>query len=59
MMSRIRPIAICVIEDRDRLFVFEARDPTTGALFYRPLGGEIELGELGADCVARGLREES
>ena len=55
---RIRPVAICVIEDAGRLFVFGGSDPLTGRDYYRPLGGEIEFGELGADCVARELREE-
>ncbi|MBN1177654.1 MAG: NUDIX domain-containing protein [Anaerolineae bacterium] len=58
MSKRVRPIAICAIEDQDRLFVFEARDTGTGTMFYRPLGGGIEFGERGADCVARELREE-
>jgi 8-oxo-dGTP pyrophosphatase MutT (NUDIX family) len=56
--ERVRPIAICVIEDAGKLFVFEARDPATGRDYYRPLGGQIEFGELGADCVIRELREE-
>ena len=55
---RVRPIAICVIEDESKLFVFEACDPETGGWYYRPLGGEIEFGELGADCVVRELDEE-
>ncbi|MGD1994625.1 MAG: NUDIX domain-containing protein [Anaerolineae bacterium] len=55
---RIRSVAICLIEDRERLFVFEARDSETGETFYRPLGGGIEFGERGAECVARELREE-
>ena len=55
---RVRPIAICVIEDEGKLFVFEAGDPETGGVYYRPLGGEIEFGELGADCIIRELREE-
>ncbi|HEC36490.1 MAG TPA: NUDIX domain-containing protein [Anaerolineae bacterium] len=59
MTSRhIRPIAICVIEDQGRLFVFEACDPVTGETFYRPLGGGIEFGELGVECIVRELREE-
>lgn len=56
--QRVRPIAICVIEDRDRLFVFEAYDSVKGDNYYRPLGGGIEFGELGAECVAREFREE-
>jgi 8-oxo-dGTP pyrophosphatase MutT (NUDIX family) len=56
--QQVRPIAICLIEDRGRLFVFEAQDTETGDTFYRPLGGGIEFGERGHECVARELREE-
>lgn len=54
----IRVIAICLIENRGRLFVFKGCDPATGVTYYRPLGGGVEFGETGAHCVARELREE-
>lgn len=54
----IRPIALCVVRDGERLFVSEASDPSTDELFYRPLGGGIEFGERSADAVVRELREE-
>jgi 8-oxo-dGTP pyrophosphatase MutT (NUDIX family) len=56
--QHVRAIAIAVIERDDRLFVFEAFDPVTGEPFYRPLGGGIEYGELGIDCIRREFREE-
>jgi 8-oxo-dGTP pyrophosphatase MutT (NUDIX family) len=58
VQQRVRPIAICIIEDEGRILVFEAQDSATGATFYRPLGGGIEFGETGAECVSRELREE-
>jgi 8-oxo-dGTP pyrophosphatase MutT (NUDIX family) len=56
--GRIRPIAIGVIRDRDRIFVYEGYDPLKGETFYRPLGGGIEFGELGADALVREMCEE-
>lgn len=54
----IRPIAICVIRNRNRILVFEAHDHVKHQTFYRPLGGGINFGEHAADAVARELREE-
>lgn len=57
---KIRPIAICLIQDpeRDRILVLEGHDPIKGDLFYRPLGGGIEFGERGWDAVIREFQEE-
>jgi 8-oxo-dGTP pyrophosphatase MutT (NUDIX family) len=55
---RIRPIAIAVFRDGDRILVFEGHDPTKHETFYRPLGGGIEFGERAQDCLAREIREE-
>jgi 8-oxo-dGTP pyrophosphatase MutT (NUDIX family) len=54
----IRPIAICVVRDADRILVFEARDSVTTETFYRPLGGGINFGEYSVDTVAREMLEE-
>lgn len=56
--QRIRPLALAVVRDGDRLLVYEGHDPVKGETFYRPLGGGIEFGELGAEALARELREE-
>ncbi len=58
MAARIRPIAIGIFRQDDRLFVAESSDPTTGRRFYRPLGGGIEFGERGHETLAREMREE-
>jgi ADP-ribose pyrophosphatase YjhB (NUDIX family) len=54
--ERIRPIAICICRDGDRILVAEYCEK--GRLYYRPLGGAIEFGERGAEAVRREFREE-
>ena len=55
---RIRPTALAVIREDDRILVFEAHDSVKGETFYRPLGGGIEFGELGEEAIRRELVEE-
>jgi ADP-ribose pyrophosphatase YjhB (NUDIX family) len=57
-MNQIRPIALCVFLNKDRILVFEGHDPVKGETFYRPLGGGIEFGEKSEDAVRRELKEE-
>jgi ADP-ribose pyrophosphatase YjhB (NUDIX family) len=52
----IRPIAICVCRDGDRILVAEYCEKDR--IYYRPLGGSIEFGERGAEAVQREFREE-
>ena len=54
--EKIRPIAICVCRDGDRILVTEFCEK--GRLYYRPLGGTIEFGERGEEAVRREFREE-
>ena len=54
--ERIRPIAICVCRDGERILVAEYCE--NGRLYYRPLGGAIEFGERGEEAVRREFREE-
>jgi 8-oxo-dGTP pyrophosphatase MutT (NUDIX family) len=56
--ERIRPIAICVCRDGDRILVAEGHDSRKKQTFYRPLGGTIEFGEAAAETVRREFREE-
>jgi 8-oxo-dGTP pyrophosphatase MutT (NUDIX family) len=56
--ERIRPIAICVCRDGDRILVAEGHDSKKDQTFYRPLGGTIEFGERGDETVRREFREE-
>ncbi len=56
--GEIRPIAVCVFRDDDRIFVGKYCGALTGETFYRPLGGAIRSGELSRETIARELREE-
>jgi 8-oxo-dGTP pyrophosphatase MutT (NUDIX family) len=57
-MNQIRPIALCVFLNNNRILVFEGHDPIKGETFYRPLGGGIEFGESGEAAVRREIMEE-
>lgn len=57
-MNQIRPVALCIFHNNDRILVFEGLDPVKGETFYRPLGGGIEFGERSEDAVRRELKEE-
>jgi 8-oxo-dGTP pyrophosphatase MutT (NUDIX family) len=55
---RIRPLAICVFRNNDRILVAEGYDPVKQQTFYRPLGGGIEFGEHSEQTIHRELMEE-
>lgn len=57
-MPFIRPIAICLLRQGERILVFEGYDHVKDQVFYRPLGGSIEFGESGQQAVERELLEE-
>ncbi len=52
----IRPIAICVCREGERILVAEYQEK--GRLYYRPLGGGIQFGEYGHEAIKREIREE-
>jgi 8-oxo-dGTP pyrophosphatase MutT (NUDIX family) len=56
--KRIRPLAICVFRDHNRILVAEGYDSVKDEYFYRPLGGGIEFGETSMETVCRELMEE-
>ena len=57
--QRIRPIAIVVFRRADgAILVAPGFDPMKGERFYRPLGGEIEFGELAVGAARREILEE-
>jgi len=57
-MSQIRPVALCVFRNQDRILVFEGYEKARDETFYRPLGGGIEFGEKAEETVRRELKEE-
>ena len=56
--NEIRPIAICVFRQGDRILVAVGHDSVKHESFYRPIGGAIKFGEMGAETLTRELREE-
>lgn len=56
--QRVRPLVIGLFRHNGRVLIFEGDDPLKGERFYRPLGGEIEPGELSRDALIREIREE-
>jgi 8-oxo-dGTP pyrophosphatase MutT (NUDIX family) len=55
---KVRPLAICVFRNNDRILVAEGYDPVKKQTFYRPLGGGIEFGEYSEQTIHRELMEE-
>ena len=56
--EKIRPVAVCVCRDGERILVMEGHDSKKDQTFYRPLGGTIEFGERGDETVRREFFEE-
>jgi ADP-ribose pyrophosphatase YjhB (NUDIX family) len=54
----IRPVAIGLLRDGDRLLVAEVRNDDGGLKGWRPLGGGIEFGETARDALRREFLEE-
>jgi ADP-ribose pyrophosphatase YjhB (NUDIX family) len=56
--ENIRPLAIGIIWRNEEMLVHEIEDPTTGEIFYRPVGGGVEFGETSDEALVREFREE-
>ena len=56
--TRIRPIAICLFRNGNRILVSEGFDTIKQDYYYRPLGGGIEYGESSREAVLREIQEE-
>ena len=57
-MNQIRPLAICLFHNKNRILVAEGYNAIKGETFYRPLGGGIEFGERSEETICRELMEE-
>jgi 8-oxo-dGTP pyrophosphatase MutT (NUDIX family) len=55
---QVRPLAICLFRNGDRILVGEGYDVVKKQVYYRPLGGAIEFGEFSHDAIVREIREE-
>ena len=56
--TRIRPIAICLFRNGNRILVSEGFDTVKQSYYYRPLGSGIEYGENSKTAVLREIQEE-
>jgi len=56
--TRIRPIAICLFRNENRILVSEGFDTIKQDYYYRPLGGGIEYGESSREAIVREIQEE-
>ena len=50
--DRVRPIAISIIRNNDKILVYERQDDITGEKFYRLVGGCIEFGESSRGIIS-------
>lgn len=56
--SEIRVLALGLIRDGERIFVSEGYDPVKQEIFYRALGGGVDLGETSQAALKREFQEE-
>lgn len=58
VLPRIRLVALCVFRNQGRILVGRGYDEAKEESFLRPLGGEVEFGELAVEAVRREIDEE-
>ncbi|WP_254173908.1 NUDIX hydrolase [Planktothrix pseudagardhii] len=56
--SKIRVLALGLIQNGDRIFVSQGYDPIKKQTFYRALGGGVDFGELSFNALKREFQEE-
>ena len=57
-MPSPRVISICVFRHGSSILVAEGFDKNKAERFFRPIGGEVELGEMATETISREVREE-
>ena len=58
LKGQIRPIAIAIIKNKERILVSPGYDKVKKQSFYRLLGGGIDFGETAIDALHREFKEE-
>ena len=56
--QRIRPTALCLFRNGNKILVSECFDSAKQEYFCRPLGGGIEFGESSREAMLREISEE-
>jgi ADP-ribose pyrophosphatase YjhB (NUDIX family) len=54
----MRPNALVLIFNKDKILLEKGVDPVKNISFYRPLGGGIEFGERSLEALKREIQEE-
>ncbi|MFZ5390994.1 MAG: NUDIX hydrolase [Patescibacteria group bacterium] len=57
-MEKIRPIALCLFQNKGRILASKGFDRTKNENFYRLLGGSIDFFETSQSCIRREIKEE-
>ncbi len=55
---KLKAYAVLYNPERSHHLVWQGRDPNTGEVFQRLLGGHVEFGEYGRQAVIREIQEE-
>ena len=56
--NRIRPIAISIIKNQNKILVYKREDEISKEKFFRLVGGCIEFGERSEEALKREFQEE-
>jgi ADP-ribose pyrophosphatase YjhB (NUDIX family) len=54
----IRTVALCIIQRNDELLLEETYYPDLDKIYYRPIGGTVEIGENSKQTIVREVKEE-
>lgn len=57
-LGKIRLLALGLIRDGERIFVYEGYEPVKQETYYRALGGGVDFGETSQAALEREFQEE-